>query len=195
MSPLKAGHSNRIECNNNPVNYIDPLGLDSMLSIVTVRGGSYNYYGHAFIELNPIPGTGSPWSEKTSYGTFPIGLKKNNDLAEAYGDGLSRVRREIMITTEQEIQLKKFLQDFSQKNRDDKWSPQNNCASFAIDAWNIAVPADEELDRARASQYVNGKHLNDPRAQEAGALLYLQGKQVTPAQLGVYLRQLNSKSR
>jgi len=27
VSPLKAGHSNRIECNNNPVNYIDPAGL------------------------------------------------------------------------------------------------------------------------------------------------------------------------
>ena len=27
MSPLKAGHSNRIEANNNPVNYTDPAGL------------------------------------------------------------------------------------------------------------------------------------------------------------------------
>jgi len=27
VSPLKAGHSNRIECNNNPVNAVDPEGL------------------------------------------------------------------------------------------------------------------------------------------------------------------------
>ena len=28
VSPLKAGHSNRIEAANNPVNYVDPLGLE-----------------------------------------------------------------------------------------------------------------------------------------------------------------------
>ncbi|MFA7484005.1 MAG: hypothetical protein WC314_26155, partial [Vulcanimicrobiota bacterium] len=32
VSPLKAGHSNRIECGNNPVNMVDPAGLEVTLN-------------------------------------------------------------------------------------------------------------------------------------------------------------------
>ena len=38
VSPLKAGHSKRIECNNNPVNFIDPLGL-----LEEIGGGEFYF--------------------------------------------------------------------------------------------------------------------------------------------------------
>ena len=174
-------------CGNNPINCTDPSGLDANLSIVVVEGGTYNALGHSWLEVTPIAGTGSNWSETTSYGSYPDGLKVNADLTSGYGPGTERVRVTIRLNAGQEKAFLKWKKEAEKK----KWTPKNNCAPFSISGWNEVAPEANDINSADAQERVSPDLVSDPKAKQALRLHKIAtGKyplEVTPRQLGKHL--------
>ncbi|MFA7483454.1 MAG: hypothetical protein WC314_23320 [Vulcanimicrobiota bacterium] len=66
VSPLKAGHSNRIEANNNPVNMVDPAGLQTVTPDLTDSDARNAIYRNTFSEtfsLKTLGNLGSSFLE------------------------------------------------------------------------------------------------------------------------------------
>jgi len=134
---------------NSPVNAVDPSGLDAEFSLVVVEGGTYAGAGHAFLEINPIAGTGGLWRERTTYGFYPSGVdvgqmsdaKPHGDIVSAYGPGTTRSRMTIKLSTSQEKRLHKWIKASQKK----KWSPWYNCADYSMEAWNGFAPWEDQV--------------------------------------------------
>jgi RHS repeat-associated protein len=183
-----AGGSNLYSyCGGDPINYVDPSGLDANLSIVVVEGGTYNALGHSWLEVAPIAGTSSNWSQKTSYGSYPEGVKVNADLTSGYGPGTQRVRVTIRLNAQQE---KAFLK-WEKEAKNKKWTPENNCAPFSISGWNVVAPEANDINSADAQERVSPDMVSDPRAKQALRIhKRVTGRyplEVTPRQLGTHL--------
>ncbi|MFA5505299.1 MAG: hypothetical protein WC314_23265 [Vulcanimicrobiota bacterium] len=166
---------------------MDPSGLDAYLDIVVGTndpGGTFNYYGHAWIEVSPIPGTGSAWNELSSYATYPKGLVKNDDLTIGYRDDVNRTRRRIRLDSSQEASLQKYLQEFGKKPKEEKWQPWSACDTFATNAWNEVAPDDEWIDPSQTVERVDPTKLD---GSGAAPDFMFKLKWHTPRRLGQYL--------
>ena len=142
-----AGNLNLYAYPTNPVTYTDSSGLDCYLDLVTVEGGTYhpyNPFGHAFLEVTPIPGTGSQWKARTTYGSTKgdnVTVNRELEPTGAYQDGARRKRLRIRLDNNLERVLLKHIKD---RRKNEKWSEANNCGVFSITAWNLVAP--DELD-------------------------------------------------
>jgi uncharacterized protein RhaS with RHS repeats len=174
----------------NPINFVDPNGLDAYLSHVVVRGGTYNALGHSWLEVTPIPGTGSNWGQRTSYASYPKGVLENADLKSGYGPGTERVRVKIRLNAEQE---RKFLKWYK-KNKAKEWTPQSNCANFSIEGWNAVAPDSMDINYGDTMETITPDLVNDSRAQKAIRLhKKITGSyplNVTPRQLGRHINTM-----
>jgi hypothetical protein len=158
--------------------------------MVVVQGGTYNALGHSWLEVDPIAGTGSNWSETTSYGSYPDGVHVNADLNSGYGPGTQRVRVTIRLNAEQE---KAFLKWYKQAKKK-KWTPEKNCGVFSINGWNFVAPPGNDINYGDAQERVGPDMVSDNRAK-----IYLRAQRaltgnyplnVTPRQLGRHLNTL-----
>jgi len=191
---LQGGSNLYRYCGNDPINRVDPEGLDADLSVVVVRGGTYNQLGHSWLEVSPVPGTNSNWSETSSYGSYHDGVKDNTDLSSGYGEGTQRVRITIRLNNDQESDFLKWLK----RSRKKKWTPQNNCAAHSIDGWNNVAPKSNDIAPKDASETIKPDMITDQRAKLLlNSQKLLTGgypQNVTPRKLGQYLNTIPGHS-
>ena len=173
----------------NPTNAVDPSGLDAYLDLVVVEGGTYNYYGHAFIEIKPIPGTNSSFSKAEEYATYPKGLQKDWDVTAAYARNTKQHRLRTKLNSSQEKALKDYLDSFKRKSPEEQWSPYKNCGFWAINLWDKFAPKNLQISLADATERVDTSKLNDPRLK----LLPYRPQAVTPKKLGSIIDSLQAK--
>lgn len=86
------------------------------------------------------------------------------------------------------------LQQFKERAKKRKWSPQENCGFFAIEGWNAVAPVGSKLDPKRAREDIKPSMVSDPRVKRAiQAHRLLTGgypSEITPRRLGDYIEQL-----
>jgi RHS repeat-associated protein len=136
---LAGGVNTYTYVNNNPLRYIDPLGLSGTL-IINSNGtndgssGSGGLSGHSWISYTPDGGS------TTTYGTWgnnPIGL--GNGLFQNLEVGRTgEATRSTHLNDDEEAQLKNIINAY-RKQGDKGWKYLSPCSSFASDAWNGAT--------------------------------------------------------
>jgi RHS repeat-associated protein len=157
---------------NNPINKVDPSGLDSYLSLVAVRGGSYAGAGHVFLRVDPIPGTKSLFKKSFTVGYFPSGVQCS-DMQDAYGKGTKRRKRTIVLSGENEgLFLADMMANIDAKGDDypepkKRWSPVNNCGDWALRLWNDFAPEDKQINPNQAVVKIHPYEVSNPDAKKA----------------------------
>lgn len=121
----------------NPVNAVDPSGLEGLLILHTTQ-----YCGaHSWIEFRPGPNEVGPILDPTGSGaiigsSITWGTRKGSRIqtnVEKRGNYASSHAIGAWLSNEQQKQLFEFL-----RNEYPVWSNGNNCSNFARKAWEAA---------------------------------------------------------
>jgi len=117
---------------NNPVNWIDPLGLSGTLTIDS--SGTSGLGNHSWVSYTPDGGT------TTTYGTWgnnPNGLGNGLQQNLEQGRGADATRS-AHLDDAQEAKFNKCVSDTKGKGSKG-WSYGHPCSGFACDAWNSST--------------------------------------------------------
>lgn len=135
----------------------------SNLRLVMGTGGSMNPMGHGWIEVEPTGKGASNWGGRTSYGFFMDGLKENEELGWGYDPGVVRHQRTVPMDRAMEAALLKSLAEWRAR----RYGPHQHCATFAVDAFNDAAPADRDLDMSAMKEQVDTSQVASPELSAA----------------------------
>lgn len=124
---------------NNPLNAIDPLGLAGWVTINVEQGEGWRW-GHTWIEFSKANGGFDP---TVSYGAFPSGFDnapggvfRNEELKRGM---IPTTSRTVWIDDAGEARLNAFVEQQERRGKDAWNGFQDNCASFAPQAWKAAT--------------------------------------------------------
>ena len=134
---------------NNPINYIDPLGLSGTLTINSIGGGGFSGLSSGLLS-NTGGGGGHAWITYTpdggvtiSYGTYgnnpggqPNGLILNWERQQGYPNPDASLSKHL--NDDEERLLMNLIHQYQQQG-EDAWGLSHPCTKFAHDAWQAGT--------------------------------------------------------